>query len=106
MLTPRSVRVEAVIERPPSPPWCQAPPAERTDWWEGTLLAWRWTDATRTAWTGLVRYSREGLLYEHWVSGELLTVEPAAGAVEGMNGAGWRESATMGRLGRSERTRG
>jgi hypothetical protein len=75
---PRPVRVQAVIERPPAPPWCEVPFPERVAEWHGWLLAWRWTDATRTSWTGLVRYQRDGLGYEHWVSGELLTVEPAA----------------------------
>lgn len=44
------------------------------DWWSGELLAWRWVDQVEGLWTGLVRYRREGLLHEHWVSGELLEV--------------------------------
>jgi hypothetical protein len=71
----RPVRVEAVIERPPAPPWIgELPFPERVDYWPGTLLDWRWVDKTARLWVGLVRYQRDGLTYEHAVSGELLTV--------------------------------
>lgn len=70
---PCPVIVQATIERPPAPPWVgQVPYPERVETWDGTLIAWRWIDQTAGTWTGLVRYAREGLLYEHWVSGELL----------------------------------
>ena len=69
--------IQATIERPPAPPWVgQVPYPERVDAWAGQLIAWRWTDQPTGAWTGLVRYTREGLLYEHWVSGELLASIP------------------------------
>lgn len=68
----RPVRVRAVLERPPPPPGVVAPFPAPVDWWAGELLAWRWVDQAEGLWTGLVRYRREGLLYEHWVSGELL----------------------------------
>ena len=43
--THRSVRVEAVIERPPALPWVRDLPAhEPADSWPGTLLSWRWVD--------------------------------------------------------------
>ncbi|MBK9741173.1 MAG: hypothetical protein IPO93_17170 [Actinobacteria bacterium] len=72
------VRVQAVIERPPAPPWIgELPFAERAEWWPGVLLAWRWLDRREGLWTALVRYHREGLTYEHWLSGELLDVGPA-----------------------------
>jgi hypothetical protein len=48
----------------------------RVESWPGTVLAWRWTDKGQRLWTGLVRYQRDGLNYEHAVSGELLDVEP------------------------------
>ena len=73
----RLVKVEAVIERPPPPPWVgDLPVEEATSWWPGTLLDWRWVDKPEGTWTALVQYRREGLTYLHWVSGELLDVEP------------------------------
>lgn len=68
------VRVQAVIERAPAPPGCVPPLPEQARWWPGTLLSWRWVDQSQQTWTGLVRYRREGLLHEHWISGELLDV--------------------------------
>jgi hypothetical protein len=80
------VRVRAVIERPAKPPWiAELPfPAPMT-WWPGNLLGWRWIDRRERTWTALVRYRREGLMYEHWVSGELLDVLPDAGAEAMLN---------------------
>jgi hypothetical protein len=72
----RTVRVKAVIERPLPPPGIVAPFPERAEWWSGVLLSWRWVDKAQRTWTCLVRYQREGLLYEHWISGELLDVGP------------------------------
>ena len=46
-------------------------PVER---WPGTLHSWRWLDKAAGLWVGIVRYRRDGLLYEHAVKGELLTV--------------------------------
>ena len=75
--THRSVRVAAVIERPPALPWVRDLPAhEPADSWPGTLLSWRWVDQDAGLWVGLVRYRRDGLMYEHSISGELLTVLP------------------------------
>lgn len=74
----RPVRVRAVRERPPPPPGVVAPFPAPVDWWAGELLAWRWVDQGEGLWTGLVRYRREGLLHEHWVSGELLSTDLAA----------------------------
>lgn len=75
----RSVRVEAVIERPPPLPWVGALPVPvRVDSWPGTLLAWRWLDREAGTWVGIVRYQRDGLMYEHAISGELLVVLPTA----------------------------
>jgi len=71
-----SCRVEAIIERPPAPPWISEllfPLHE--EFWPGTLLDWRWLDKAAGTWTALVQYRREGLTYLHWVSGELLDVE-------------------------------
>lgn len=45
---------------------------ERVEWWQGTLLSWRWTDRENGLWTGVVRYTRDGLNYEHAVSSELI----------------------------------
>jgi hypothetical protein len=42
----------------------------------GTLLSWRWLDQTAGLWVGIVRYQRDGLLYEHAVNGELLNALP------------------------------
>jgi hypothetical protein len=71
----RSVLVEAIIERPPPLPWvCDLPVTESVEWWPGTLLSWRWLDKDAGLWVGIVRYRRDGLLYEHAVNGELLTV--------------------------------
>ena len=71
------VRVLAVIERPQASPWIgELPFAERAEWWPGVLLSWRWLDKREGLWTALVRYHREGLTYEHWLSGELLDVPP------------------------------
>jgi hypothetical protein len=73
----RLVRVDAVIERPPAPPWIGSLPfPERVEFGPGTLLDWRWVDKPARLWVGLVRYQRDGLTYEHAVIGELLTVEP------------------------------
>ena len=71
---PTPVRVEAVIERPLPLPWVVAelPFPERVESWPGMLLAGRWLDKYAGLWTGLVRYEREGLLYEHWMSGDLI----------------------------------
>ena len=77
----RSVRVQAVIARAPAPPGCTAPFPLETHWWPGTLLAWRWIDRERRAWTALVRYQRDGLMHEHWVNGDLLDVDPIGEAV-------------------------
>ena len=70
--THRAVRVRAVIERPPAAPGCVPPFPVSADWWTGTLLAWRWVDRGERTWTAFVRYRREGLLYQHWVSGEII----------------------------------
>jgi hypothetical protein len=72
------VRVEAVIERPPAPPWIgDLPYPETAESWPGTMLDWRWIDKRASTWTALVQYRRDGLTYLHWVSGELLDVDPA-----------------------------
>lgn len=96
------VKVEAVIERPPPPPWVgDLPVEEATSWWPGTLLDWRWVDKPEGTWTALVQYRREGLTYLHWVSGELLDVEPE----EGDSGAlGTRALGSEGTRGWPERT--
>ena len=71
------MRVEAVIERPPAPPWIgDLPYPEPVESWPGTLLDWRGVDKPAGTWTALVQYVRDGLTYLHWVSGELLDVEP------------------------------
>jgi hypothetical protein len=73
----RLVRVEAVIERPPPPPWIGGLPfPERQAYWPGTMLDWRWVDRQAGTCTALVQYRRDGLTYLHWVSGELLDVQP------------------------------
>jgi hypothetical protein len=72
----RSVRVQAVIARAPAAPGCTAPFPVKTDWWPGTLLASRWVNREKRAWTALVRYQRDGLMHEHWVNGDLLDEEP------------------------------
>jgi len=73
----RPVRVEAIIERPPAPPWIgELPCPEPVESWPGTMLHWRWGDKQAGTWTALVQYRRDGLMYLHWVSGELLDVEP------------------------------
>ena len=75
----RPCRVRAVIERPPAPPWIAAdrlPIPGREPWWPGRIRAWRWIDRDKGTWTALVDYSRDGLLYSHWVHGDLLDVEP------------------------------
>lgn len=72
MLEARPVRVRALIERPPPAPGCTVPFAERVEWWDGRMLAWRWVDRDQRLWTALVEYSREGLLYHHWLSGDLV----------------------------------
>lgn len=72
----RPCRVRAVIERPPAPPWIGAlPESDGSDWWTGTLRAWCWVEAGLRTWTGLVDYSRDGLLYSHWVDGDLVDVQ-------------------------------
>ena len=71
------MRVEAVIERPPAPPWvCDLPFPEPMAYWPGMMLDWRWVNTQQGTWTAMVQYRREGLTYLHWVSGELLDVEP------------------------------
>ena len=82
VLLPTPVHVEAVIERPPPLPWVVAelPFPERVDYWPGTLLAARWLDKAAGVWTGLVRYERDGLLYEHWLPGDLITPTDEAAA--------------------------
>ena len=74
----RPVRVQAVIERPAAAPGILVPQPARVDAWDGQLLSWRWLDRDAGAWTGLVRYAREGLMYEHWIHGDLLSVGPDA----------------------------
>ena len=68
------VRIRAVIPMPDPPPGLpRSPDPYATDWWDGTLLAWRWTDKPRGEWTALVRYTRpNGLTYEHWVPNTVL----------------------------------
>jgi hypothetical protein len=76
-MAPRRIHVQAVIERSPPPPWVgELPFREPVEWWTGTLLSWRWTDRAAGLWIGLVRYQRDGLNYEHAVSGELIDVQP------------------------------
>ena len=73
----RSVLVEAIIERPPPLPWVgDLPVPEPVASWPGTLLSWRWLDKDAGLWVAVVRYRRDGLLYEHAVNGELLRVLP------------------------------
>ncbi len=55
----------AVIARAPAPLGCAAPFPVETNWWPGTLLAWRWIDREWRTWTALVRYQRDGLMHEH-----------------------------------------
>jgi hypothetical protein len=76
---PRPCLVEAIIRRPAPAPWIvhALPEPENVPFWPGWLLDWRWTDKDKGLWMGLVRYTRDGLSYEHAVSGELLTVLPA-----------------------------
>jgi len=52
---------------------------ERVESWVGVLRAWRWIDVEQRIWAGLVDYSREGLLYSHWVNGDLIDVQPDDG---------------------------
>ena len=74
---PRPVTVQALIERPPAPPWIgDLPTPTGAPVWHGYLLDWRWTNKDDRTWTAQVRYTRDGLTYEHWVSGELLDVVP------------------------------
>lgn len=65
---------------PPAAPGLQvAPDVDGGSWLPGVLLAWRWTDETAGTWSGLVRYSRgNGLVYEHWLSHEVIW--PASGS--------------------------
>lgn len=86
MLQPRLCLVEAIIQRPATSPWIvhALPEPENVASWPGRLLDWRWTDKDKGLWVGLVRYTRDGLTYEHAVSGELLTVLPADTSLEGM----------------------
>lgn len=42
--------------------------------WPGTMLSRRWLDKAVRLWAGIVRYRRDGLMYEHAVNGELLTM--------------------------------
>ncbi|MBK9740865.1 MAG: hypothetical protein IPO93_15515 [Actinobacteria bacterium] len=53
------------------------------------LLSWRWLDKREGLWTALVRCHREGLTYEHWLSGELLDVETERAEAE--QSRIWRE---------------
>lgn len=74
--------VEAVIERPPAPPWIgDLPYPQLGKSWPGTMLGWRRTDKQAGMWTALVPYRRDGLTYSHWVSGHLLEVEPEQTAI-------------------------
>ena len=76
-MQPRLCRVEAVVERPPAPSWIgELPYPETAHYWPGTMLDWRWSNREAQTWTALVRYQRDGLTYLHWVSGELLDLEP------------------------------
>ena len=77
--------MRAVIARPQKPPWVLAdlPFPEPVDTWPGTLLSWRWIDPAAQTWCGVVRYCRDGLLYEHAVHGDLISVEPEAQEREG-----------------------
>jgi hypothetical protein len=78
----RSVLVEAIIERPPPLPWVgDLPVPEPVASWPGTLLSWRWLDKDAGLWVAMVRYRRDGLLYEHAVNGELLTVLPDSAVI-------------------------
>lgn len=77
---PRPCRVRVTIERPKPAPWISAelPYPERVDWWPGWLLSRRWVDREDGLWTGLVRYSRNGWVYEHSVAGDLIEVGSTA----------------------------
>jgi hypothetical protein len=71
----RPCGVQTVIEPPPAPPWVgDLPVTDGAKWWPGTLRAWRWIERARRIWTGLVDYSRDGLVYSNWVNGDLLEV--------------------------------
>jgi hypothetical protein len=61
----RSVRIEAMIERPPAPPRIggDLPIPDREDHWPGTMLDWRWADKQAGTWSALVQYRHEGLTY-------------------------------------------
>lgn len=50
------------------------PYTERVQWWPGTLLSWRWIDREAGLWSGVVRYSHDGLSYEHAMAGDLIEV--------------------------------
>lgn len=87
MTAHRSVRVEAIIERPPPLPWVGSLPVpEPVESWPGTLLSWRWLDKAAGLWVGIVRYRRDGLIYEHAVNGELLTMVSGERDCYGMQG--------------------
>jgi len=82
------VLVEAVLERPKPPPWvCDLEPVEKVPCWHGWLQSWRWIDQDARIWTGVVRYNREGLNYEHAVSGALITVLPDESIEDGVGDA-------------------
>lgn len=56
---------------PPRPPWVKADPTlpevEVGAWVPGTLLDWRMVDVNARSWTGLVRFTAGGLVYELWL---------------------------------------
>jgi hypothetical protein len=58
----RLVRVEAIIEPPPTPLWIgELPFPVREAHWPGTMLVWRWLDRQAGTWTAQVQYRRDGL---------------------------------------------
>lgn len=69
-MEPRDVWVLAPTPPPPPPGLPVTSQHVEPSWLPGTLLAWRMTDPTTRTWTGLVRYSRDGLTYEHWLPGD------------------------------------
>lgn len=80
-----SVWVRGDIPVPPTPPWVREHLVSASNahaWWPGLLLSWRWVDEPAGQWTALVRYTRDGLAYEHWVPGthvrDAMTTTPGA----------------------------
>ena len=67
MTPPRRVRVRIHATRPAAAPGCTLPPASTSGWVPASLIASRSDDAGD--WTGLVRYTRDGLVHEHWMTG-------------------------------------